>query len=567
MTSETRISDIWIKASILGTIWAASEIVLGSFMHNLKIPFSSNILTMIGLVILISVSYIWSEKGLYWRAGLICAIMKTMSPSAVIFGPMIAIFSQAVLLEFSTRVFGKNYFGFVFGAMLAMTWNLFHKILKYIILYGFNIVDLYEDLLRFTQKQLQITFDILWLPILILLIVYCILGLIAAIIGMRVGKKLITQTSIYNPTQYNNAFSPNKETTDTFQYSTIWLIINILLIIFSLILINFVDWKLWTPFVILVVILWAKKYKRAIRQLSKPKFWIFFVVITMLSALIITLVKEGNQTIYDGLLIGLEMNFRAAIIVVGFAVLGTELYNPKIRNYFSNTKFKQLPLALELSFDSLPAIISSIPDFNTIVKNPTNIMVEVISQVEYRLDEIKSKIDKKQSVFIITGDIGSGKTSTIKQLIKEIKRKGLTVAGIYSQRIMEQNETIGYDIIDIKSNVRGPFLRLSTDSTLDTIGKYQIFKDGLKLGESTLSEIADTPANFIIIDEVGKLETKGEGWSENLKSILKNKDSKIIISVRNSFINDVVTHFKIENYTVLEIENESYESIRDAILN
>jgi len=73
--------------------------VLGSFLHNLKVPFSGNILTAIGIIILISVSYIWKEKGLFWRAGLICAIMKTMSPSAVIFGPMIAIFSEAMLLE------------------------------------------------------------------------------------------------------------------------------------------------------------------------------------------------------------------------------------------------------------------------------------------------------------------------------------------------------------------------------------------------------------------------------------------------------------------------------------
>jgi len=60
---EHRLSEKWIKASIIGTIWAASEIVLGSFLHNLKVPFSGNILTAIGLIILISISYTWTEKG------------------------------------------------------------------------------------------------------------------------------------------------------------------------------------------------------------------------------------------------------------------------------------------------------------------------------------------------------------------------------------------------------------------------------------------------------------------------------------------------------------------------
>ena len=86
------LSDIWLKASVLGCLWASSEIVLGSFLHNLQVPFSSNFLTGIGIILLISVSYIWKDKGLFWRSGLICALMKSVSPSAVIFGPMIAIF-------------------------------------------------------------------------------------------------------------------------------------------------------------------------------------------------------------------------------------------------------------------------------------------------------------------------------------------------------------------------------------------------------------------------------------------------------------------------------------------
>ena len=49
------LSEKWIKASIIGTIWAASEIVLGSFLHNLKVPFSGNVLTANGLIILISI--------------------------------------------------------------------------------------------------------------------------------------------------------------------------------------------------------------------------------------------------------------------------------------------------------------------------------------------------------------------------------------------------------------------------------------------------------------------------------------------------------------------------------
>src|SRR5690606_35604848 len=110
-------------------------------------PFSGNILTAIGIIILISISFIWRECGIFWRAGLICAIMKTMSPSAVIFGPMIAIIAESLLLELSVRIFGRNMAGLVIGAMLAMSWNLFQKIANYIISYGSDIVEVYNSLL------------------------------------------------------------------------------------------------------------------------------------------------------------------------------------------------------------------------------------------------------------------------------------------------------------------------------------------------------------------------------------------------------------------------------------
>jgi hypothetical protein len=109
------------------------------------------------------VSYIWRDRGLFWRAGLICALMKTMAPSAIIFGPMIAIFAESLLLELSVRIFGRTLAGYLLGSMLAMSWNLFQKIANYIISYGSNIVEVYNSLLKFAQRQLNIQTDIVWL--------------------------------------------------------------------------------------------------------------------------------------------------------------------------------------------------------------------------------------------------------------------------------------------------------------------------------------------------------------------------------------------------------------------
>jgi len=237
MVKTQQLSDKWIKASILGTIWAASEIVLGSFLHNLRVPFSGNILTAIGIIVLVSASYKWKEHGIFWRAGVICALLKTMSPSAVIFGPMIAILSEAILLELTTRLLGRTIPGFIAGAVLAMSWNLFHKVVKLIIFYGNNIIEVYTNLMEYAERQLGLQFDAVWTPLLLLLLIQILFGATAALIGIRTGKE-----SLNNPVKFEQKFSSEKtqqnKQLNNFRYSIMWMLINFVLMLGSLLLIG-----------------------------------------------------------------------------------------------------------------------------------------------------------------------------------------------------------------------------------------------------------------------------------------------------------------------------------------
>ena len=561
------LDEKWIKASIIGTLWAASEIVLGSFFHNLKIPFSSNILTAIGIIILISVSYIWKEKGLFWRAGVICALMKTMSPSAIIFGPMIAIFSEAALMEMSVRLFGKTLAGYILGAMLAMSWNLFQKIANFIIFYGFNIVELYTNLIKFAQKQLNILSDIVWLLPVVLLILYCLFGLITALAGIRIGRKILKQPAEYKSIQIaDNAVFKQNVIKPGFNYSIIWLFVDIILIISSLILLNYALWTVWGSSIIAIVALWSFRYKRAIRQLSKPKFWIIFVAITMLTAFVFTRALSDSNSLVKSLLLGLQMNFRAVLIIVGFSVLGTELYNPRIREFFLKTYFKQLPLALELSFESLPAMIASIPEFKTIIKNPVSIFYQVISRVEFRLAEIKEKMNFRRKVFIITGSRRQGKTTTVERLIDVFSKEKIPVAGIYSPGIIENNETIGYDIIDIVKNEREKFLRQTANETLSKIGRFSIFPQGLKKGSEALKSAAQFNYDIVVIDEVGNLELDDGGWAANIQELSNVLNKHLLLVVRDVFVERVIRKWELKDVFVFNIEEYNYQEIGKLIL-
>ncbi|MDF1551362.1 MAG: hypothetical protein P1P88_26305, partial [Bacteroidales bacterium] len=246
MTKHTKLSEVWLKASVLGATWAASEIILGSFLHNLHVPFKGNILTAIGVILLISASYQWKDKGLFWRSGLICALMKTMSPSAVIFGPMVAIFMESLLFEASVRLFGRQALGFALGSALAMSWVLVQKIVNLIIFYGFNVVEVYSGLLIFIQKQLGITTEIFWQPLLFLLGIYIIFGLFAAFIGIKIGKQTIIDKYGFKPADLKNI---ETKTIDKgkFDYSISWMAMSLLAIIAGLFALNLWPLYIWLP--------------------------------------------------------------------------------------------------------------------------------------------------------------------------------------------------------------------------------------------------------------------------------------------------------------------------------
>ena len=561
---RTAISDKWIRASIIGTIWAAAEIVLGSFLHNLRVPFSGNMLTAIALVILIAVSYHWRQHGLYWRAGLICALMKAMSPSAIIFGPMIAIIMESVLLEVSVRLLGRTWLGFIIGSMLAMSWNLFQKVFNMIIFYGGNLVEIYSGITAWAEKQLSLKFDAFWAPLVLLLTIYALFGAVTAVAGIITGRRIASlppEESLPEPAVIR---THKKKKNDSFDYSLAWLVADILMVAGMLVVVNTLTWVWWVIVVVPVVVIMALRYKRAMRQLSKPGFWITFVIITMLSAIVFTAFSHQKNSLLEAVLIGIQMNFRAVIIIVGFSALGTELYNPKIRALFSRTRFRQLPLALELSAASLPTMIADMPDLKTAVKKPVSILNLMITRVERRLNEVRNEQEERKKIYLVTGAVGEGKTAWLVKLTGLMKERGISTGGILALRIMEEGKTTGYDITDISSGSRTPFLRQTGDATVG-VERFTMDEAGFRAGQRALDPSVNRTMDVVIIDEVGPLELRGQGWSDRISGLLHETRAILILAVRKNLTEDVKEKFGITTAGITDVTNGDVVRFADEI--
>ncbi|MDA3906703.1 MAG: hypothetical protein PF484_11565 [Bacteroidales bacterium] len=378
--NDNLLSDKWLKAAVIGGLWASIEIVLGSFLHNLRIPFAGTILATQGILLLVAFNQVWKESGIIIRAGIITALMKSISPSSVILGPMIGIFMEAALLELFLIIFRKGLIGAIIASAIALSSALLHKVLSIIILYGLNIVKIYENIYIYFQKIFK---SDLLSPIefiLLILFVYLFFGAISGIMGVYIGKKvnMILPNASLSDVEFSGSelfpLSSNQK------FNMYLLTFNILLIPLGLILINNNLFETGLPFLIIFTSYTYWRYTAIFRRLKKPIFWVQLILIIILSGLFYS-TESDTEALFklEGIYFGLEMSFRALFIVVVFTAISIELRNPIIKKFLYANHLGALHGSLSLAFNSLPIIIKSLPPVKQFFKQPLTTLSQLIA--------------------------------------------------------------------------------------------------------------------------------------------------------------------------------------------
>lgn len=386
-----QIDSKWMKAAIVGGLWASVEIILGSFLHNLRIPLSGTILSANGVILMIAFDRHWGEKGMIWRAGLITALMKSISPSAVILGPMIGIISEAILLEIGVRLFGRNPLGYLVGGIAAISAVLLHKAVSLLILYGFNIVEVYINLFHFAIKQLHLPPTEPWIALLVLMGIYALIGLISALIGMRLSTG---ETNVKEGTQkFDSVRSLRTHPAQTeMRHSIPLAMLHLLMIPFVLLLFNYQGTGIPISIALIYTVFVFIRYPRGFRRVRKPIFWVQLLILTLLAGLFFEgLPQKGSILTMDGLMVGLEMSVRAIFIVAAFSGFSAELTNPTIKGWLVRNGFKQVYLSMEIAFAALPSIIDALPGARTVLLKPGATFRILFNKTDYLMDQVANK--------------------------------------------------------------------------------------------------------------------------------------------------------------------------------
>ena len=131
----------------------------------------------------------------------------------------------------------------------------------------------------------------------------------------------------------------------------------------------------------------------------------------------------------------------------------------------------------------------------------------------------------------ITGLPGVGKTDTLIKIVKDLEESGYRVGGMVTEAIIENNDRVGFYVMDWQTKERKIFAHVDLD-TGEKVGKYGVDVKVLEeIGVPAIERaIADESIDIIIIDEVGKMEMLSERFCKVVIDAL-DSDKPILLTL------------------------------------
>ena len=153
-------------------------------------------------------------------------------------------------------------------------------------------------------------------------------------------------------------------------------------------------------------------------------------------------------------------------------------------------------------------------------------------------------------IFILTGEVNSGKTTLLAKWVEKYLSEGRYVGGVLAPANWDGGKKVSYDVLDIGSGTRRLLASTKPLPDAEQFGRFWFSKGGLSFAESALERL-NGDFEVGIIDEIGPLELAGGGLAKGISAVLRHPPEKLVLVVRNSLVSQVVRKFRIGNYQIL----------------
>ena len=154
-----------------------------------------------------------------------------------------------------------------------------------------------------------------------------------------------------------------------------------------------------------------------------------------------------------------------------------------------------------------------------------------------------------KSIYIITGPIKSGKSTRLFDWVSNQPE----AAGILS--LLIDGKKYLYSISEKEKKC----LETAKENAVK-VGRYMFDPDVFYWAQKQLIKELNIAKGYLIIDEIGFLELNGEGLEPMLSNILKKTvkrdDITLLLVVRESLVNQIIEHYKLDNIKIINNINK-----------
>lgn len=549
-------NNLWQTATILGSIWGAFEIVAGSLLHNVGVPMvAGTFLSALGVIILVSGVRVFGGQGVFWRAALVCAALKTVSPSPVILSPMLGITIEGLLMELGVLLAGTNIIGYAIGGGLALLSVLGFKLFRLIMIYGVDIIEAYKSVFSISVLTGVTESNSYLIPIVLFILIYFIIGAFAAYTGYKGGNRIKSKINVDNIRLIKQGKGFKPLNSSGYKGGVIFLLFHIAWLAVFIFIKNYVNPIYWLSGGILYLMLCLLRYGRVRQLMSRPTFWITIIFISAVSSVFIQLGKDGSSIqVYKILENSLIIFVRASVVLISFACISIEMMSKGVSRHFSNSKFLPLAKSYHQAHHALPHLLATLKKDSRMVFQPIPLIEQMFTHFTYENNRVYPN-----KIFIITGDRQSGKTTFLKELVTLVEKSKLPLAGFIAEGLWDNNQQrSGFNLVTLPKKES---ILLCDRSTKEWLKIHSLFFNptAISLGKSALQNIL---ANAVVfIDEIGRFELEGKLWSDDLSALLSAHNGPIVLSVRNVFVDEVKKRWNLTNVTVVDAVSELPEDI------
>ena len=160
----------------------------------------------------------------------------------------------------------------------------------------------------------------------------------------------------------------------------------------------------------------------------------------------------------------------------------------------------------------------------------------------------------KHPIFIISGAQGEGKTTALIDVIEELWKDRISVAGFIAEGEWQNGLRTRFYIRNVNGTEKMILCQSEEDKAFKKQGRFYFNPEAIQLG----AELVRTKEfkQVVVLDEIGLFEINGHVWAPVFKELISNADTPVVITVRDTFVEQVISAFNITKSEVFHCKTK-----------